>query len=255
MLYLPDLEISWVLLCFVFIIAGLVKGVVGTGLPVVALVFLTVSLDLKSAISIFLAPAIATNIVQVCIGGHLKDIILRLKGFYFAATLSVGLGLSLQIYVPDFALFLLLGGLLIIYASVGWLTPQWYLCTASERRYAPLAGIINGTVTGLVGILYFPGIMFLQSLNMNRHALVQAMGLLFLLSSLALSIGFMSHGYADVSHLITSLICVIPAVLGWWLGAVIRHHMSATMFRQALLLVLFVSGIYICIRGLNMGAF
>ena len=44
-----------------FVLAGLVKGVVGFGLPTVALAVLTVTIGLKEAMVLMLVPAFVTN--------------------------------------------------------------------------------------------------------------------------------------------------------------------------------------------------
>jgi hypothetical protein len=45
-----------------FLIAGTIKGVIGLGLPTVSLAFLTVAIDLTSAMVLLLAPSFVTNV-------------------------------------------------------------------------------------------------------------------------------------------------------------------------------------------------
>ncbi len=47
-----------------FLLAGFVKGVVGLGLPTVALALLTATLGLREAVALMLVPSFATNLWQ-----------------------------------------------------------------------------------------------------------------------------------------------------------------------------------------------
>src|SRR4051795_10086281 len=62
----------------VFLLAGLVKGVLGLGLPTVAMGLLAVSMPPAHALAIVIVPAIVTNIWQTFVGPYLRDILRRL---------------------------------------------------------------------------------------------------------------------------------------------------------------------------------
>ena len=62
----------------VFLLAGLVKGVIGLGLPTVAMGLLAVSMPPAHALAIVIVPAVVTNIWQTFVGPYLRDITRRL---------------------------------------------------------------------------------------------------------------------------------------------------------------------------------
>ena len=62
----------------VFLIAGFVKGVIGLGLPTVAMGLLAVNMTPGRAIALVIVPAIITNIWQTFVGPYLRDIVRRL---------------------------------------------------------------------------------------------------------------------------------------------------------------------------------
>ena len=61
-----------------FLLAGMVKGVIGLGLPAVSLGLLTVAFDLPSAMSLLLVPSFVTNLWQALVGAHGKATLRRL---------------------------------------------------------------------------------------------------------------------------------------------------------------------------------
>src|SRR5690606_13714915 len=60
-----------------FVLAGLVKGVIGFGLPTVAVALLTLTIGLKDAMALMLVPSLVTNLWQALAGGRLWTILRR----------------------------------------------------------------------------------------------------------------------------------------------------------------------------------
>ena len=54
-------------------------------------------------------------------------------------------------------------------------------------------GGVNGILTGLTGTFVVPGVPYLQALGLDRMALVQAMGILFTVSTIALAVSLSGH--------------------------------------------------------------
>ena len=110
-------EISTIIVILgTFLIGGLVKGVIGWGLPSISLAILTVFTNLPTSIVLMLAPSLVTNIWQATIGGKFSKILFRLWSFYLTATLTIWFGGMILLRVDFELLSALLGGLLVIYA-------------------------------------------------------------------------------------------------------------------------------------------
>ena len=60
------------LVLFTFTMAGLVKGVIGLGLPTVAMGLLGLAMAPSQAAALLIIPATLTNVWQLAFGGHLK---------------------------------------------------------------------------------------------------------------------------------------------------------------------------------------
>ena len=110
-------EISTIIIILgTFLIGGLVKGVIGWGLPSISLAILTVFTNLPTSIVLMLAPSLVTNIWQATMGGKFRKILFRLWSFYLMATLSIWFGGMALLRVEFEILSALLGCLLVIYA-------------------------------------------------------------------------------------------------------------------------------------------
>ena len=79
---------------------------------------------------------------------------------------------------------------------------------------------------------------------------MRATGLLFLLGSLPLCIGFWQQGLLSGDLAVTSASMIVPTLLGFTLGEVIRRHLPAERFRRVVLLVFLVMGLNLLRRAL-----
>ncbi|MEM7252006.1 MAG: sulfite exporter TauE/SafE family protein [Pseudomonadota bacterium] len=232
-----------------FVLAGGVKGVIGLGLPTVTLALLTVALDLKTAMALLLVPSFVTNLWQALNGPHLFELLRRTWPFLLCATGAILPAATLLSRIDAAWLSAFLGLLLISYAvlSLGGLRIR-----LPERMTTPtgvIAGIVNGICTGLTGSFVVPGVLYLQSIGLSRDALIQAMGVLFTLSTLSLGIALRDNQLLSREQLIWSSGAVIPSLLGMWIGLRIRRRLSEARFRTVFFTAVLILGCYIVVAA------
>ncbi len=232
-----------------FLLAGMVKGVIGLGLPTVSLGLLVASFDLTTAMSLLIVPSFATNIWQATVGGHLLTLLKRLWIFLLMAGVTVWIG-SIALITFDLSILsVMLGGLLIAYAVLSLSGFRLNLNTQQERWIAPILGSVNGILTGMTGTFVIPGVMYLQGIGLTRDQLVQAMGLLFTVSTVALGIALQYREFSTAQLNLASLVAVLPAVAGMWLGKQLRRKLSEQHFRLMFFNALLLLGIYIIMKA------
>jgi hypothetical protein len=232
-----------------FVLAGMVKGVIGLGLPTVSLALLTATLGLQPAMALMLAPSFATNLWQAVSGGHERAIVMRLWPFLAAATATVWIGTAVATMVDVALLSALLGGLLAIYAAIGLGRARLTLLPGSARWAGPLTGCVNGVLTGMTGSFVIPGVPYLQALGLPRDMLVQAMGVLFTLSTMALGLALAGRGLLGADQSLQSVAAIPPALLGMVLGRWLRGRLPETAFRKVFFTALLALGLYIVARS------
>ena len=225
-----------------FVLAGTVKGVIGLGLPTVSLGLLTVALDLPTAMALLIVPSFTTNLWQAAIGGNGRAIIRRVWPFLLMATATVWIGATALTRLDLSLLSGLLGALLVTYAG---LNLSGVRISISERREVwagPMFGIANGVLTGMTGSFIVPGVMFLQAIGLSRDTLVQAMGILFAASTIALALALQRNGLLTNQLNIASVAALPPAMLGMVVGQRIRQRLSEERFRQAFFIAILMLG-------------
>lgn len=233
-----------------FLLAGAVKGVIGLGLPTVSLGVLAAALDLNSAMALMLIPSFATNLWQALIGGNFMVLMKRLWPFLLPAMATVWLGGMLLSNNDGPLPVVVLGALLVTYAAVSLAGVRFTTTPKREPVAGPVIGAINGALTGLTGSFAVPGVMYLQSLGLDRNAMVQAMGILFTLSTLALAGSLASYQLLNHQLATVSALAVLPALVGMWFGSRVRRRLSEVQFRQVFFWSILLIGLYIIVKPL-----
>ena len=232
-----------------FFLAGTVKGVIGLGLPPVSLGLLTVALDLQTAMALLVVPAFVTNFWQSVVGGNAKIILYRLWPFLVTATVTVWIGVAALARLNPSLPTSLLGALLVTYSVVSLGGTRLTIPTRHEGWAGPLIGSANGVLTGMTGSSVVPGVMFLQAIGLPRDVLVQAMGMLFAASALALAAALQQANFLTVDHGVLSSAAVLPAIAGMIAGRWIRKGIAEQRFRSVFFIALLVLGAYIIIAN------
>ena len=233
-----------------FLVAGAIKGVIGLGLPTVSLALLTVALGLPQAMALLLVPSFVTNLWQAGVGGHGRAILRRLWPFLLMATVTVWLGAGALTRVDLSLLSGLLGVLLVTYAGVNLAGHHLAISARQEAWFGPLAGSVNGILTGMTGSFVVPGVLFLQAIGLPRDMLIQAMGMLFTASTLALAVALQGNALLTAELGALSAAALLPALIGMAVGHRIRQRLPEQRFRRVFFTALLILGAYIIASAL-----
>ncbi|MEQ8195318.1 MAG: sulfite exporter TauE/SafE family protein [Rhodospirillales bacterium] len=232
-----------------FLLGGFVKGVVGLGLPTVSLAILTATVGLKEAMVLMLFSSFVTNAWQALVGGHLIAILKRL--WTFLAVGAVGIWIATGWLAKSDAVLLsgVFGGLLFLYGAISLFGKPLPPPGRAEIWLTPSVGGVAGIITGLTGSFTVPGIMYLQSLGMTKDVFVQAMGVVFTMSTLTLSISLAANDLVPKNLGLMSVAGLLPAALGMIAGQRIRNKLSEAQFRRVFFASLLFVGFYIAMRA------
>ncbi|NQD74147.1 sulfite exporter TauE/SafE family protein [Pseudomonas sp. CM27] len=238
-----------VLVVLTFLLAGAVKGVIGLGLPTIAMGLLGLAMSPAQAAALLIVPSTLTNLWQLAVGGHLPALLRRLGpllAMIFVGTLlgSAWLGINSGPWAVH-----ALGAALVIYALYGLVGPALRVVPAWEGWLGPVCGFVTGVVTAATGVFVMPAVPYLQSLGMRRDELIQALGLAFTVSTLALACGLAGQDALGGQALGASLLMLAPALLGMLAGQWLRQRISAALFKRCFFIGLAVLGGHLLING------
>jgi len=229
----------------VLVLAGFVKGLLGLGLPTVAFGVLATRILPLQALTIIIVPAIVTNIWQTFAGPYLGDIVKRLWPLMAGVCVGIwfGAGLMTGIYAQYGTL--LLGVLLVSYAAIGLGNVRFHVARAREHVVGGGIGLITGFVSAFTGVQVIPSMPFLQAIGMEKDELVQALGVFFTVSTVALSYNLNHAGLLTRATLLPATVAMGAAFAGMFIGQLVRARLDADAFRRWFLVGILLLGLYL----------
>ncbi|MHC9419822.1 sulfite exporter TauE/SafE family protein [Sphingomonas citri] len=220
------------------------------GLPTVAMGVLGSLLSPLAAAALLLVPSFVTNVWQLLAGPQFGMLIRRLWPMMLTIVLGTVFGSMLLTGGRTELTTVALGVALVIYATYTLLAKPLGVSPRWEPWLSPVIGLVTGLVTGATGVFVIPAVPYIQSLDLDQDDLVQALGLSFAVSTIALAIGLVWHGTAPVGNLLTSTLAVISALLGMAAGQVMRTWISPQLFRRLFLIFLLLLGLEMALHRL-----
>ena len=233
------------LIAAVFLLAGLVKGVLGLGLPTVAMGLLAVSMPPAHAMAIVIVPAIVTNVWQTFVGPYLRDITRRLWPLMLGT--AIGIWSSAGLMTGPYARYgtIVLGVLLVIYAITGLSKFSFRVARADERWIGGIVGLITGVVSAATGVQVIPSMPFMQAIGMEKDELVQALGVFFTVATVALAFNLTSAGLLNASTTVPGAVAMVGSFTGMMIGQAVRSRLQPEAFRRWFLVAMILLGIYL----------
>ena len=92
------------------------------------------------------------------------------------------------------------------------------------------------------GVFVIPALPYLQAIGLDKDELVQALGLHFTVSTVALAVVLWDGGVFDLSLGTLSVFAIVPALAGMYAGQRVRARISPATFRVCLYVGLIALG-------------
>jgi uncharacterized membrane protein YfcA len=230
-----------------FVLAGMVKGVIGMGLPTVAMSVLGLFMGTPEAVALLAVPTLVTNTWQLVSGPRFGQLLRRLAPLLVSLLIGAIFGSRLLAHTD--LVSAILGGMLAVYGLFGLLAPQFHVPPHLERPLAPLVGLLSGFLYGATGVAAIPLIPYLSSLKLDKDDLIQAFGLTFSVCAIGLTMGLLGGGRMAMSVTWISLLALLPAMLGMLAGQRIRQYMKPLVFRRCFMSWMLVIGLYMLVQA------
>ncbi|HUN47031.1 MAG TPA: sulfite exporter TauE/SafE family protein [Stellaceae bacterium] len=225
-----------------FLLAGFVKGVIGMGLPTVGMGLLGLLMPPAKAAALLVVPSLVTNLWQLLAGPSVGALLRRLWPLLLGICLGTWAGGGLLLGEHGGRATAALGVALAVYAVVGLLAPRFSVPSRAQPWLGPVVGATTGVVTAATGVFVIPAVPYLQALALEKEDLVQALGLSFTVSTLALAATLAKGGALPTSIAGASLLALAPALVGMVLGQLLRTRVRPEIFRRCFFLGLLALG-------------
>ena len=226
------------------IVGGVVKGITGIGLPIVAMAILLNFVDPKVTLAIVVLPILITNLWQAFRLGNVMEPLKRfwLMTVFFLVFLL--LGSRLVVALDANALFGILGVCVAAFAASNLIRPRAHPLTPATQKWAgPVAGALGGVLGGLTTIWGPPMMMYLVMLKLDKDTWIRTVGLIWFAGSIPLTIAYWHNGILNAETAPLSAYACVPGMIGIRIGEVIRDRIDQESFRKVMLIALVVIGL------------
>lgn len=233
-----------------YLLAGFVKGVIGMGLPTVAIGLLGLMVTPAQAAAILVVPSLATNVWQGLAGSELRALLRRLWPMFIGICIGTFIGALMLPRGNGEQATRWLGMVLAAYAAFGLLKVHFFVPPRAEGWIGLMVGVATGVISVATGVFAIPGVPYIQALRFERDRLVQALGLSFTVSTVALALALYHAGEIRLSLAWPALLALAAALVGMPLGQLVRGRIPPETFRLCFFVALLVLGTRLALRGL-----
>lgn len=231
--------------------AGFVKGVVGFAMPLVMISGLTTFIAPELALAGLIVPTLVSNMFQSLRQGF-GAAWGSIKAFWvFLLSGGVTLVVSAQFVrgIPEQAMQLVIGVPVVLFVVMQLSGYQFRLRKQTRSIEAGFGGFA-GVLGGMSGVWGPPTLVYLTALNTPKYDQMRIQGVIYGGGAAVLFASHLGSGVLRQETLPFSMLMVVPALLGMWIGSKVMDRIDQVAFRRATLIVLLVAGINLIRRGL-----
>ncbi len=233
-----------------FIVGGIVKGVVGLGLPMVSIAILLNFPPPLTVLGIIVAPIMVTNLWQSARLGSMLEPLKRFWPMIATGLVFLFIGAEMIVAMDTSVLFGLLGACVATFSVISLASPNMPpLRPETEKWAGPLAGAMGGLLGGISTIWGPPMTMYFVMLKLPKDVFVRSVGTAWFAFSVPLAIAYWRNGIFTGDVVYMSLYACIPGMIGIRFGEAIRDRIDQDTFRKVLLVMLLLIGLNLIRRA------
>jgi len=230
--------------------AGLIKGTIGFGMPMVALPILSFFMPPTTAMILLCAPIFLTNFLQIKFKEGISSYRFLPMFISLIIGLIIGARLILEININTITQIIAIS---IIFA--GFVNCFGIKITSinqnQEKTITSIIGFGSGILGGLSTFYGPPILAYLVAADLPKEKFVRTVSTMYFIGSFPLYGSLIYYGFATSLDLIVSLVLIIPAYIAQQLGTKIRDKINQKQFKMCILITLIILGFSLLIKTLN----
>ncbi len=239
------------LLAVSLVIAGLVKGVIGVGMPIVAFPMLSMLVDVQTAVMLLSMPLVLSNIPQALEGGFVGKTLWSLAPVLAGMMPGTWIGVAVLLNADPAVAKTVAGASVILVAALTLLAPKLQI---EQRMIGPVglgAGFCGGLLGGIAALSGPLVFIFLLAKGLNGKAFTKEASMFLLVSSVVLASALTSSRQFDWHDVLISSLATAPVVAGMLVGQKLRDAVPADAFKNLIVLVVLLSGAQLVWKGMS----
>lgn len=229
--------------------AGFVKGTVGFGITLIVVPILAMAITPQEAIVLVSLPVFVMNFATAASTFREYHELRRIRWMLPIAFVCVPLGVKVLLWVNPEPVRATIGIMIMIFVGLrfsGWQTTR--LSIGEKTLFAAGMGALIGFIFGMIMMPIAFIIFYLNAIGVKREPFI------FLLNVIATSLSliqvstFAWHDLYAAGAWLNSLMMLVPALIGLYVGIRFRRRLSERIFERLVLGLLAIAGIILIVR-------
>ncbi len=238
------------LIAVILVAAGLTKGVLGVGLPLIAVPLLSQIVPVPLAIMTLSLSQVLSNGYQAFQGGNLAAVLRRFWTLFLPLVAALFAGARILIGLDARLLGFLVGSLLLVFTVLSRFPRLFSIKPRHERLANPIIGALGGFIGGISSFSGPVVLMYFMALGLEQEFFISVVSTAFLLGAAPLLISLTLYGAMGYHEYILSGLSVIPVFGGLLAGQALRKRMPQELFRKGLFVILLLTGASLVLRAI-----
>lgn len=249
--WLSDLlSTPWLIayLALTFVAAGVVKGTIGVGLPLLAVPLLALVLPPMTAIALLAVPVLASNVWQAVDGHGSRGNLRRFMPLCVMLLISTLISVRLALALPAHVLTTLIAASVLCAVVLMLLDQGKGIAGPKERWMGPTVGVLAGAMGGVSSMTGPFIITYLMGLRLPREVFIGSISIIYLFGMIPLYASMAVYGSLGAPEAAVSAVGLVPLAIGMALGKRLRRRLSEAAFRRVLLAFLACLALLLILR-------
>tara|TARA_Y100000991_G_scaffold7354_1_gene5607 strand:- start:2763 stop:3536 length:774 start_codon:yes stop_codon:yes gene_type:complete len=239
-----------ILVGLAYFIAGIVKGVIGIGLPTTSITIMTFFISPLMALGLNLIPMTVTNIWQFSKADDPKKIIKNYKYFALSLVLCILITSFYANEIGDNVVRIIFAFAVLLFVSVNFFGFNFKMNPKHDVFWQGSLGTLGGVFGGAASIWAVPVTMYLLMKNVKPKHFVDVSGFLITIGCIPVSFGYIATGVFQPNMFIYGALGSVTALVGFQLGEKLRNKINAKTFKNLLLIFFSIAALKMIIQSL-----
>ena len=243
-------QITIAVVILAFLLAGVSKGFIGFGLPLISIPIAATVVPVPLAIALTAAPILVSNLFQTFHGGRHGAALRRFWPVVVMMVVGVLIGGQVLTRADQDTIAVIVGALLLIFVSTQFFDLRPAIPLSAERRLNPVIGLVSGLLGGVSSMFGPLAITYLVALRLPKDEFIATIAMFYLVGITTLWSVLIVGRVISSEEIVASFLACVPLYAGMWFGTWLRGKISQVFFQRALLVALILISLNLIRKGL-----
>lgn len=242
----PDLTLLALALALgITLAAGIVKGAVGFAMPLIMISGISSIMDPKLALAGIIVPIVVSNLWQTLRAGlgPAWEAVVEFRRYLIIVSLAIFAAAQGVALIPDQVFYAVLGIPVVVLCLIQLIGVRLSIPPHRRNLAEWIIGLISWLLGGFAGTWGPTTVLFLLAIDTPKKKQMVVQGVIYGLGSVVLLLAHLRSGILNAGTAPLSILLVLPAFIGMWIGFQIQDRLNATAFRKVTLIVLTIAGL------------